>query len=387
MSKTLKVKIMTTTTNRPTLNNKIVCLYHNNCTDGMMSAVIAKFYHHKDDFVAVPVQYQKPTEEDKTPILGDNVDTVYILDFSFSPEKTLPMLFKPDGTRRKVVMLDHHLSAMNEWFSRTKENHLFGKLYEQSPIDSSGKHYVKNDAGYFCNTPGSCKAGTFSCYVDMTRSGALLTFEYFTCLHQEASLAQIVESDVEVENITVSIFEQCWGMLKIISTYVSDRDLWKFEYKETLACYELLNSWKQDVNVWLDNIYCYSVKSPIGRFSDDINMMQSRIDMRDELATEYASKAQKVVILNKTGMIVNVPSNFTSIVASKLYDKEGIDFAMCYVVGGTDYIIFSMRSSQKKDFDCEAIAKVMGGGGHKNAAGFRGDIALLTDFLNAIVKS
>ena len=386
MSKTLKVKIMTTTTNRPTLNNKIVCLYPNNCTDGMMSAVIAKFYHHKDDFVAVPVQYQKPTEEDKSPILGDNVDVVYILDFSFSPEKTLPMLFKSDGTRRKVVMLDHHLSAMNEWFSRTKENHLFGKLYEQSPVGSTGEHSVTENKSYFLNKPGSCKGNEFSCYIDMTKSGALLTLEYFTNRHTESSVAEIM-SDVEVENITVSIFGQCWDMLKIISTYVSDRDLWKFEYKETLACYELLNSWKQDVDVWLDNIYYYSMKSPIGCFSDDINMMQSRIDMRDELATEYASKAQKVTILNKTGMIVNVPSNFTSIVASKLYDKEGIDFAMCYVVGGSDYVIFSMRSSQKKDFDCEAIAKVMGGGGHKNAAGFRGDIALLTDFLNAIVKT
>ena len=352
----------------------------------MMSAVIAKLYHHKDDFAAVPVQYQKETEEDKTPILGDGVDIVYILDFSFSPEKTLPMLFKSDGTRRKVVMLDHHLSAMNEWFSKTKENHLFGKLYEQSPIGSSGEHCVKNNTGYFCNRPSSCKAGEFSCYVDMTRSGALLTFEYFTKLCQSAHRAQ-AESDVEVENSTVSIFEQCWGMLKIMSTYVSDRDLWKFEHKQTLACYELLNSWKQDVDVWLDNIYCYSVKTPMSRFNEDLEKMQSRIDMRDELATEYASKAQKVTILNKTGMIVNVPSNFTSIVSSKLYDEEGIDFVMCYVVGGTDYVIFSLRSSQKKDFDCEAIAKVMGGGGHKNAAGFRGDIALLTDFLNAIVKS
>ena len=192
---------------------------------------------------------------------------------------------------------------------------------------------------------------------------------------------------MEVEKTTVPIFEQCWGLLKIISTYVSDRDLWKFEYKESLACYELLNSWKQDVDVWLDNIYCNSVKSPIGSFNDDLNKMQSRIDMRDELATEYARKAQKITILNKTGMIVNVPSNFTSIVSSKLYDEEGIDFVMCYVVGGIDYVPFSLRSSQKKDFDCESIAKVMGGGGHKNAAGFHGDIALLTDFLNAIVKT
>lgn len=375
---------MTTTTTPTTYNNKVVCFYHNNCTDGMMSAVIAKFYHYRDDFVAVPVQYQKPDEKDKTPILGDNVDRLYILDFSFSPEKTIPLLFKSDGSRREVIMLDHHLSAMNEWFSQTKENSLFKKLYNDEPVDSSGEQYLKNSTGYFRNRRGLCDGSEFSCYIDMTRSGALMTFEYFTQLY--GKIDPSVTYDREKDSPYTPPFEQCWGLLKTLSTYVSDRDLWKFEHEKTAACYELLNSWKQDVGVWLVNIYYYAVKQPISIFHDDLNKAQARVDMRDELATEYASKAKKMTILGNTGMIVNVPSNFTSIVSSKLYDKEGIDFVMCYVVGGTDYVIFSLRSSQKKEFDCEKVAKVMGGGGHKNASGFRGDINLLIDFLNAIVK-
>lgn len=374
---------MTTTTTPTTYNNKVVCFYHNNCTDGMMSAVIAKFYHHRDDFVAVPVQYQKADEKDKTPILGDNVDRLYILDFSFSPERTIPLLFKSDGSRREVIMLDHHLSAMNEWFSERKENILFKKISDEGTTYDMGNYIKDKAAFYYSHEVKECST-KFSCQIDMSRSGALMTFDYFTQLY--GKINELDSYDRETDSPFAPIFEQCWGMLKRITQYVSDRDLWKFEYAETLACYELLNSWKQDVDVWLDNIYCYATKAPISSFNDDIKKMEVRIQMRDELATEYASKAKKMTILGNTGMIVNVPSNFTSIVSSKLYDKEGIDFVMCYVVGGTDYVIFSLRSSQKKEFDCEKVAKVMGGGGHKNASGFRGDINLLIDFLNAIVK-
>ena len=375
---------MTTTTTPTTYNNKVVCFYHNNCTDGMMSAVIAKFYHYKDDFVAVPVQYQKADEKDKTPILGDNVDRLYILDFSFSPERTIPLLFKSDGSRRDVIMLDHHLSALNEWFSERKENILFKKLEDKESTYNLGD-YLKDKAAFYYSCPAKGGDTNFSCQIDMERSGALMTFEYFTQLYGKINESKT--HDHEKDSPYTPIFEQCWDMLKLLSTYVSDRDLWKFEHEKTAACYELLNSWKQDVDVWLDNIYCYATKRDCGAIHDDLNKAQARVDMRDELATEYAVKAKKMTILGNTGMIVNVPSNFSSLVASKLYDQEGIEFVLCYVVGGANYVLFSMRSSQKKDFDCEAVAKVMGGGGHKNAAGFRGDITLLTDFLNAIVKT
>lgn len=372
---------MTTTT---TLNNKIVCFYHNNCTDGMMSAVIARIYHDKEDFAAVAVQYTKPGSIDKTPKLGDNVETLYILDFSFSPEKTIEMLFKSDGTRRKVIMLDHHKSAMESWFGES--NSLFSHLndnidndYEVTEDMRSYKNNFVNIGSFTCNRD---EPHEFKCYINNDKSGALLTFDYFTTQY----ITQTESSDLG-EETGDTLFGKTWTVLSTISNYVSDRDLWKFELDKTLACYELLNSWKQDVEVWLDNFYCYSVKKPISCLNDDLNKMQARVDMRDELATEYASKAKKMTILGNTGMIVNVPSNFSSIVSSKLYDQEGIEFVLCYVVGDTKYVPFSLRSSQKKDFDCEKIAKVMGGGGHKNSAGFLGDISLLTDFLNAIVKT
>ena len=50
--------------------------------------------------------------------------------------------------------------------------------------------------------------------------------------------------------------------------------------------------------------------------------------------------------------------------------KYSVELAACWYVDGEGVARFSLRSRSGSDIDVAKIAKDLGGGGHKNAAGF-----------------
>ena len=163
---------------------KILVVYHANCADGFTAYWVAKRHF---DFLAqeedIEVTY-------KAGSYGDNhypdfrVDEVYILDFSYKRRKMLEIIRKAG----RVIILDHHKTAINELSDLLKNGKMEGIL-------------------------------------DNDRSGALITWDYFNPPSED------VETPVLVR-------------------YVSDRDLWKFELPHSKEVNSAIFSYEMTYENW-----------------------------------------------------------------------------------------------------------------------------------------
>ena len=78
------------------------------------------------------------------------------------------------------------------------------------------------------------------------------------------------------------------------------------------------------------------------------------------------------------GLAANAPPFLASDLGDELANKSGT-FGLEWSMAGDGQIHCSLRSNG--DYDVSAIAKVFGGGGHRNAAGFSTDIDTLMSWL------
>jgi len=101
---------------------KVVCIYHGNCTDGTTAAaVVLKKY---PDAKTYPLEHGY-SEEDLNGILStlDRNTTLYIVDFSLK-EKDLKQVLQKAG---KVINIDHHISVKDflEKIERLYDNFVY----------------------------------------------------------------------------------------------------------------------------------------------------------------------------------------------------------------------------------------------------------------------
>ena len=107
-------------------NRQVIVLYHKNCNDGFVSAMVAR--HYLSSAVCVPVQYGEDIPKEVKEASG--LETLLILDFSF-PHDVLNEL--ADKFHR-VFVLDHHKTFIDqikkvneddiryEWLFSSEEN-------------------------------------------------------------------------------------------------------------------------------------------------------------------------------------------------------------------------------------------------------------------------
>jgi nanoRNase/pAp phosphatase (c-di-AMP/oligoRNAs hydrolase) len=269
-----------------------------------------------DDTEFIPIQYGDTLPD----VTGASV---YILDYSVDPE-TLISMSSVSNTAQKFVMLDHHESAINKYVD------YFGIVKEDRIIISKDNYFI---------------------LFDQNKSGCGLTREL----------------------VCEIIFAPGWSQyrfnasknLDLFIDHIQDRDLWLFKLPQTQAYYELLNS--LELKTPKD---CYEF---IMDFTDDelassLEQFQARVDMRMELALEYASKASTIIFENHVIKAVNVPANFSSIVGDIL--NKDVPFALMYVTDGVN-VFCSLRSDKDTGVDVSKIAIKYGGGGHRASSGFR----------------
>lgn len=166
-------------------------------------------------------------------------------------------------------------------------------------------------------------------YFDMNKSGALLAWEYFHGIEDIPMLIQ----------------------------YISDRDLWQFKLSNSAIIHKALVSYPMDFELW-------------DKF--DLNQLIIEGKTCDRI---YKQLVDNIVNGSYIGTIDGqaVPMVNTSIawseVGEALYNKyPQYPFVASFTYYG-DNIMWSLRS--KGDFDVSVIAKKFGGGGHKNAAGYK----------------
>lgn len=281
----------------------------------------------------IPVQYNQglPDEE----LLEGK--TVYVLDFSFSKEDTA----KLTELASSVIMLDHHQSAIDNLF--TGEKFLEKSLVEK---DESAGVYLLHTR-------------TVSLMVDKTESGASLAFDAF---------GKVIEN------------EEIKERLKYLCDHAKDRDLWNFTLPSTLAIYEYCSTMKFDLKLGYELL----VQSSPVELNAQVEKARVRVDMRNELAKQYASKATTIEFMGYEIPAVNVPSDFSSIVGDIL--SKDAPYALMYVID-KDIVYCSLRSNKTDGVDVKDIASKFGGGGHFHASGFSIPTNKLDEMLNGKMSS
>lgn len=286
-----------------------LCLYHANCDDGLTAAWAIWNRWPECEFRAA--QYGNPPPED----VADK--NVLIVDFSW-PAEQLELIAE---TARTVLVLDHHKTAQSAL----------------SGLNQITRPDHQNIMRYFARMSGGPRSRILVEF-DMERSGARMAWSFAFPGEKPPMLVKLVE----------------------------DRDLWRFRFPETKPVRMFLQTIGRDFCDWhtafaliesnLD--FVLTVGSAIQRFYD------ARVQEMADSAIVRAFEGFDGV------PVAHVPYAFVSDVCHQLLAKHpDAPFAAACVIahGGVTY---SLRSSDDRA-DVSAIAKARGGGGHRNAAGFR----------------
>lgn len=142
--------------------------------------------------------------------------------------------------------------------------------------------------------------------------------------------------------------------------YVEDRDLWRFKLPDSKA-----------VNAWIDSHPRKSFEDWDRLYVEGVDEARIKgaavLTFMDRYVYEMGLQARNIDFLGHRVPCVNQPYILTSEVVGAL--AETSVFAVGWFQRRDGMYQYSLRS--RGDFDVSEIAKIFGGGGHKNAAGFQ----------------
>lgn len=193
-------------------------------------------------------------------------------------------------------------------------------------------------------------AGLDYCMFDESRCGAKIAFDLMLGL----GWLQENESPALVD------------MLGILVSYVQDRDLWTWELEHSREMSAWLASWPRTLGGWLEIVQRLTRDGFGAARSAGASILRSN----SRLAEAMAAQAEEVERRQEKGpplqvLLVNAPVLHSEVAANLLADRE-CDF-VCAWRRVKDQYVYNLRSTT---VDVSEIAKWVGGGGHKNAAGF-----------------
>jgi hypothetical protein len=208
---------------------------------------------------------------------------------------------------RRIVVLDHHKSA---------EAELAG-----------------------LDTMHDAKANVYI-YFDMNKAGARLAWEWFHPYMPPPLLVRLVE----------------------------DHDLWRFAYPDARVMNAAFFSYDYDFHTW--NWLCDEVQGD--GYSAIYNGGAAILRKQDKDIRELVGKLKHDRLFYKTVTYpvpcANLPYTLASDAANLM--AEGVPFAATYYQDADGDFVFSLRS-REGGADVSEVAARYGGGGHKQAAGFR----------------
>lgn len=167
---------------------------------------------------------------------------------------------------------------------------------------------------------------------DMNQSGAMLTWEWF---HPGVKPPRLLE-------------------------YIQDRDLYRFELPFSREISSALFSHEQDFDLW-DEL----MASDLEQLKDDGIAIERK--HRRDLQRLIDSGVRRMRLAGVDVPAVNLPFTMSSDAGNLL--AQGEPFAVSYWET-EDVVSFSLRSTED-GMDVSEIARAFGGGGHRQAAGFR----------------
>lgn len=286
-----------------------LCIYHGNCADGFTAAWVVRRALGDIDFHAGVYQDPPPDVKGRDVIL---------VDFSYKR----PVLEEMADTASSILVLDHHKTAAADLESANKA----GRDWQQHLTN------VYQDR---------CENVTRSLYAlfDMNRSGAGIAWDFFFTGEPRPALINHVE----------------------------DRDLWRFALPGTRQIQAGVFSYPYTFDLydaWMagDEIARRNALKDLE--ADGKAIERKHFKDIDELIKVVT---RRFVIGGHSVPIANLPYTLTSDAGHKLAQDES--FAGCYW-DTPEGRCFSLRSTDTGK-DVSEIAKQYGGGGHRNASGFR----------------
>lgn len=174
--------------------------------------------------------------------------------------------------------------------------------------------------------------GAIESLVDIERSGAMLAWQWFN--------GNFAPPDLLL--------------------HIEDRDLWRFRLPGTREIQANLFSYPYDFTIWDELMEC-----PVSELVAEGKAIERKHFKDVHELTKVTTRRFNIGGHNVP--IANLPYTLTSDAGHLL--AQGEAFAGCYW-DTPDGRVFSLRSTES-GLDVSEIAKQYGGGGHRNAAGFR----------------
>lgn len=174
---------------------------------------------------------------------------------------------------------------------------------------------------------------------DMDKSGAVMAWEYF---HPNVEAPKLLK-------------------------HIQDRDLWKWNLdgtREVTAALRLIKDFR-DYDKAVDHLFGLEHLYSQGSVKIQFDEMEVAAAMKKAIITQYPMGVDRPMLtcafLNTTILV--------SEIGSKLCTDLPVQFSLSYFIEKSGDVVFSFRSTG--DFDVSVLAKQLGGGGHRGAAGAR----------------
>ena len=306
--------------------SKFSFIYHDPCNDGFAAATALVMWAKRLglEYDLHPCNYGKPLPDVATGSI------VIMADFSFPPDQMIELASKCRG----VIMLDHHLTAARA----------LPELREK--IKATGARIVP--------------------YINQEYSGALLAYVFTRVFWDNDGNPPEVNASFEYPNgfnLAMNKYLRHIIAPKLFQ-YVQDRDLWQWKLPLSREFSEGLLLYPQTFEDWEDLVMHFD-----WHFDHIVTLGKAAIGYRDKiLSSVIPNRVFKMKIGGFVVPVVNLPGILGS-EAGNLLSKDQ-PFAASFSIMGNE-VLFSLRSTAPEGMDVEQIAKGYGGGGHKNAAGFR----------------
>ncbi len=301
------------TTPQQRTDAKIIVISHANCQDGWVSAVLARIALGCSEVVLFEFRkYDQKFDMDKLPLYAGK--HILILDFSF-PETVLHLLTQ---AVQSLTVLDHHKT--------------FAESLKEDPTKPFSRVITcEGGAGFLHYEPDLC--------------GAQMTYNYFA----DGKYPDFIKHTS-----------------KLIIDYVGDRDLWKWQLADSHEINEFLAAVPKTFIEWES-------------LMDEFN---GRADQYAEIGTTLlVVKKQEVERLANAYFLADIAGYKNIPVCNSQSHQSEVGHRMLELCPDAPFVgiyydvsasvrNWSLRGRQSDDFDCSAIAKKWGGGGHAKACGF-----------------
>lgn len=295
---------------------KPLCIYHGNCADGF-TAAWAAWMRFGDEFDYHPGVYQNPPPDVRAR------DVVFV-DFSYKRDVVMEMR----KTARSILILDHHKSAAEDLAHRGGNFGIDLTKYTGPVTWERHLHNAQQDIYEGVHD-------SVYCLFDMNRSGAGISWDFF---HPNDKRSKLVD-------------------------YAEDRDLWRFNLPKSREVNAVIFSFEYEFGAWtaMDLALC-------GDFDKIVNQ-GAAIERKHhkDVAELTAALKRRMTIGGHEVWAASLPYTLTSDAGHLM--ATGEPFAACYW-DTPEGRVFSLRSTDE-GMDVSEIAKQYGGGGHRNASGFR----------------